>query len=117
MEMRAEKLIDLVNYQEGSVVSRTIVNRKGGTVTLFAFDAGQSLSEHTAAFDALACDGLARVDFFVSGDDVVVNEVNTMPGFTDISMYPRMWGVSGVDYPGLVDRLVKDALRKGTGLH
>ncbi len=54
MEMRAEKLIDLVNYQEGSVVSRTIVNRKGGTVTLFAFDAGQSLSEHTAAFDALA---------------------------------------------------------------
>ncbi|MHB1067294.1 MAG: D-alanine--D-alanine ligase family protein [Candidatus Nanopelagicales bacterium] len=70
-----------------------------------------------AAFDALACDGLARVDFFVSGDEVIVNEVNTMPGFTDISMYPRMWGASGVDYPGLVDRLVKDALRKGTGLH
>lgn len=70
------------------------------------------------AFDALACDGLARVDFFVTADgEVVLNEVNTMPGFTDISMYPRMWGATGVAYPELVDRLVADALRKGTGLH
>lgn len=70
------------------------------------------------AFDALACDGLARVDFFVTGSgDVILNEVNTMPGFTAISMYPRMWGATGIDYPNLVDRLVADALRKGTGLH
>lgn len=70
------------------------------------------------AFDALDCDGLARVDFFVRPDgEVVLNEVNTMPGFTSISMYPRMWGATGVDYPELVDRLVRDALRKGTGLH
>jgi quercetin dioxygenase-like cupin family protein len=48
------RLIDLVNYQEGSVVSRTLVNRAMGTVTLFAFDEGQGLSEHTAAFDAVA---------------------------------------------------------------
>ena len=48
------RLIDLVNYQEGSVVSRTLVNRATGTVTLFAFDEGQGLSEHTAAFDAVA---------------------------------------------------------------
>jgi quercetin dioxygenase-like cupin family protein len=48
------RLIDLVNYQEGSVVSRTLVNRATGTVTLFAFDEGQDLSEHTAAFDAVA---------------------------------------------------------------
>jgi quercetin dioxygenase-like cupin family protein len=47
-------LADLVNYQEGSVVSRTIVKRATGTVTLFAFDEGQGLSEHTAAFDAVA---------------------------------------------------------------
>jgi quercetin dioxygenase-like cupin family protein len=47
-------LADLVNYQEGSVVSRTIVKRATGTVTLFAFDDGQGLSEHTAAFDAIA---------------------------------------------------------------
>ena len=69
------------------------------------------------AFDALSCEGLARVDFFVQDDGtVILNEVNTMPGFTSISMYPRMWGASGVDYPQLVDRLIQDALRKGTGL-
>ena len=48
------RLIDLVNYQEGAVVSRTLVNRAMGTVTLFAFDEGQGLSEHTAPFDAVA---------------------------------------------------------------
>ena len=48
-----EKLIDLVHYQVGSVVSRTLVNEKAGTVTLFAFDEGEGLSEHTAPFDAL----------------------------------------------------------------
>jgi D-alanine-D-alanine ligase len=47
---------------------------------------------------------------------VLVNEVNTMPGFTSISMFPRVWAASGVDYPALVDRLVADALRRGTGL-
>ena len=47
---------------------------------------------------------------------VLVNEVNTMPGFTSISMFPRMWAETGVDYPTLVDRLVADALRRGTGL-
>ncbi len=69
------------------------------------------------AFDALGCEGLARCDFFVRPDGtVLVNEVNTMPGFTAISMFPRMWAESGVDYPTLVDRLVRDALRRGTGL-
>ena len=68
------------------------------------------------AFDALDCEGLARVDFFVTGDDVLLNEVNTMPGFTPISMYPRMWGASGIGYHELVDRLIDDAVRKGTGL-
>ena len=64
------------------------------------------------AFTALDCAGLARVDFFVTPDDrVVVNEINTMPGFTPISMYPRMWAASGVDYPTLVDRLIAAALR------
>jgi len=50
----AVRLIDLVNYQEGAVVSRTVVKRTTGTVTLFAFDEGQGLSEHTAPFDAVA---------------------------------------------------------------
>ncbi|HSY15470.1 MAG TPA: D-alanine--D-alanine ligase family protein [Jatrophihabitantaceae bacterium] len=70
------------------------------------------------AFEALDCSGLARVDFFIrSGGDadgeIVVNEINTMPGFTPISMFPRMWAASGIDYPELVDRLVSSALRRG----
>jgi D-alanine-D-alanine ligase len=65
------------------------------------------------AFVALDCAGLSRVDFFVTPDDeVVVNEVNTMPGFTPISMFPRMWAESGVAYPELVDRLIAAALRR-----
>jgi D-alanine-D-alanine ligase len=65
------------------------------------------------AFVALDAAGLARVDFFVRPNgDVVVNEVNTMPGFTPISMFPRMWAASGVDYPQLVDRLIASALRR-----
>jgi D-alanine-D-alanine ligase len=68
------------------------------------------------AFTALDCAGLARVDFFLGtdpatgADRLVVNEVNTMPGFTPISMFPRMWAATGVDYPQLVDRLVASAL-------
>ena len=70
-----------------------------------------------AAFEALGCEGLARVDVFVRGDgEVIVNEVNTMPGFTPISMYPRMWAASGIAYPELVARLLDDALRRGVGL-
>jgi D-alanine-D-alanine ligase len=66
------------------------------------------------AFDALDCAGLARVDFFVTPDHrVVVNEVNTIPGFTPVSMFPRMWAASGVEYPELVDRLIQAALRRG----
>ena len=69
------------------------------------------------AFEALDCEGLARVDFFVSATgEVLVNEVNTMPGFTPASMFPRMWAASGVDYPQLVTRLVEDAVRRGSGL-
>ncbi|MBO0845062.1 MAG: D-alanine--D-alanine ligase [Nocardioides sp.] len=69
------------------------------------------------AFAALDCEGLARVDFFVLADgSLVVNEVNTMPGFTPTSMYPRMWAAEGVDYPALVDRLIQLALRRSTGL-
>jgi D-alanine-D-alanine ligase len=67
-------------------------------------------------FDALDCQGLARVDFFLTDEGPVVNEINTMPGFTTISMYPRMWGASGVDYPTLLGTMVDTALARGTGL-
>jgi len=70
-----------------------------------------------AAFRALDGQGLARVDFFVGPDAAItVNEVNTMPGFTPISMYPRAWAVTGVDYPSLLTTLIETALARGTGL-
>ena len=69
------------------------------------------------AFAALDVEGLARVDFFVFPDGrVVLNEVETMPGFTSTSMFPRMWAASGMSYPELVDRLVQLALKRSTGL-
>lgn len=69
------------------------------------------------AFEAIGGEGLSRVDFFLLPDGgLVVNEINTMPGFTPLSMFPRMWAASGVDYPTLVDRLIRLALGRGTGL-
>jgi D-alanine-D-alanine ligase len=70
------------------------------------------------AYLAMDCRGLARVDFFLGtdatgADRLVINEVNTMPGFTPISMFPRMWAATGVDYPTLVDRLIANALDGG----
>jgi D-alanine-D-alanine ligase len=68
-------------------------------------------------FRTLDCAGLARVDFFVADDGrVLVNELNTMPGFTSTSLYPRMWATTGVDYPTLLSTLVETALAHGTGV-
>jgi len=70
-----------------------------------------------AAFRALDCQGLARVDFFLGAEGTLtVNEVNTLPGFTPISMYPRMWAVTGLEYSTLLSTLVDTALARGTGL-
>ncbi|MFB7777980.1 D-alanine--D-alanine ligase family protein [Streptomyces bauhiniae] len=69
------------------------------------------------AFDAASCEGLVRADFFLTDDgEFVINEINTLPGFTPISMYPKMWEASGVGYAELVDRLIQAALRRPTGL-
>ena len=68
-------------------------------------------------FEAVGCEGLARVDVFVTRDrKVYVNEINTMPGFTALSMFPRMWAASGMSYPELVDRLLQLALERPVGL-
>ena len=70
-----------------------------------------------AAFEALGCEGLARVDcFYTDSGDVIVNEINTMPGFTPHSMYPQMWAASGMSYPDLIDELIQLALRRPIGL-
>jgi D-alanine-D-alanine ligase len=67
-----------------------------------------------AAFQAIDCAGMSRVDFLLSRDNgaIVLNEVNTIPGFTTISMYSKMWEASGVSYPTLIDRLVELALER-----
>lgn len=74
LSAQASRLIALVDYQDGSVVSHTIINKKTGTVTLFAFDEGQGLSEHTAPFDALVflLDGEAEVA--ISGKSIRLKE-------------------------------------------
>ncbi|MFD8643314.1 D-alanine--D-alanine ligase family protein [Streptomyces zaomyceticus] len=70
-----------------------------------------------AAYEAVSCEGLVRADFFLTEEgEFVINEINTMPGFTPISMYPRMWQASGVGYSELVDRLIQAALTRSTGL-
>jgi len=58
-------------------------------------------------FTHVGCEGLARVDFFVDGEEVVVNELNTMPGFTPTSVYAKLFAATGVPYPALVDRLCR----------
>jgi D-alanine-D-alanine ligase len=71
----------------------------------------QKLSVQT--FKILCCSGMARVDFFLRGrNEIFVNEINTIPGFTAISMYPKMWGASGLSYGRLIDRLIQLALQR-----
>ncbi|QXG25721.1 D-alanine--D-alanine ligase [Pseudomonas viridiflava] len=65
------------------------------------------------AYKVLGCAGLSRVDFFVTeARDIIINEVNTIPGFTSISMYPKLWQASGLSYAGLIDRLITLALER-----
>lgn len=79
--------------------------------------AGEVRELTARAFEAIGAEGLARVDFFVMPDhSVVVNEINTMPGFTPKSMYPQMWKASGLSYAELIDELIHLALHRRTGL-
>ncbi len=68
-----------------------------------------------AAFRAVDCSGMARVDFFLEGDRVLVNEINTIPGFTATSAYAKMWAASGLGYSALIDRLIELALERHHG--
>lgn len=82
-----------------------------------ALDAGKTEELRrtaVAAYRALSCEGMARVDFFIeeATGNLCVNEVNTIPGFTSISMYPKMWEHSGLPYPKLLDRLIELALER-----
>jgi D-alanine-D-alanine ligase len=64
-------------------------------------------------FETLSCEGMARVDFFLTaGGEIIVNEINTIPGFTRISMYPKLWESSGISYGELIERLISLALER-----
>ncbi len=70
-------------------------------------------AEAIKAYEALGCEGMARVDFFISSrGKIYVNEINTLPGFTSISMYPKMFQESGIEYPRLLDKLIILALKR-----
>jgi D-alanine-D-alanine ligase len=65
------------------------------------------------SFKVLCCEGMARVDVFLRGQrEILVNEINTIPGFTKISMYPKLWEASGISYSQLIDRLIQLALKR-----
>jgi D-alanine-D-alanine ligase len=66
------------------------------------------------AFAAIGCAGMARVDFFLRSDEIFLNEINTIPGFTPISMFPKLWEASGIPYAKLIDRLIELALERST---
>ncbi len=71
-ELKVSSLINFADYQEGTVISRTLIKKETGTVTLFAFDQGQGLSEHTAPFDALVCVLDGEVEIMISGNPYVL---------------------------------------------
>jgi len=81
LEAQARRLVDLIDFQDASVVSRTIIDKKAGTVTLFAFDEGQGLSEHTAPYDALVQVLEGETDIKISGKLIRVRqgEITIMP--------------------------------------
>jgi len=82
-----------------------------------ADDAARIRALAARAYAAVAAEGIARVDVFYAPDGTVtVNEINTMPGFTPTSMYPRMWAEAGISYPELIEELLEAALSRSTGL-
>lgn len=71
---KASKLVELIDYQKGSIVSRTLIDKETGTVTLFAFDENQGLSEHTAPFDALVYNLDGEVEVVISGNKILLSK-------------------------------------------
>lgn len=82
-----------------------------------AQDIARVREQAALAFDAIGAEGLSRADFFYTpAGELIINEINTMPGFTPSSMYPQMWAASGLGYPELIDELLQLALTRKTGL-
>lgn len=107
----------IIPQQEFYSYTAKYIDEKGATIQIPADIPRQivTLVQDLAvkAFEVLCCEGMARVDFFLTKDHkVLINEINTIPGFTKISMYPKLWGISGVSYKELIDRLIQLALER-----
>jgi D-alanine-D-alanine ligase len=100
---------DFYDYEDkyAAGVAQTVVPAELDDATM---EAARALALRT--FRALRAEGMARVDMFLVGDELMVNEINTIPGFTPISMYPMLWQASGLSYPALIDELVELALER-----
>jgi D-alanine-D-alanine ligase len=100
---------DFYDYQDkyAAGIARTVIPAELDDATMRA---ARELAVRT--FRALRAEGMARVDMFLVGDELMVNEINTIPGFTPISMYPMLWEASGLSYPALIDELVSLALER-----
>lgn len=118
----ASQLGEIIVHEEGEFYDFDAKYLGAGQVELKApAELPSNLEDHiqnlaVQTFDALGCEGLVRVDTFVVDDEVLINEVNTMPGFTQISMFPHLWAISGMDYSQLITYLIEDAFRRGVGL-
>lgn len=100
---------DFYDYEDkyAAGIARTVIPAELDDTTM---QAARELALRT--FRALRAEGMARVDMFLVGDELMVNEINTIPGFTPISMYPMLWEASGLSYPALIDELVSLALER-----
>ena len=103
LEIVVDGVFDLATKYDGSAEFRV-------PAPLAAADRAALERAAVAVYDALGCAGVARVDFFLTADGPVLNEVNTMPGFTEHSQVPRMFAAAGTPYADLLDLLVRDAL-------
>lgn len=108
---------EIIPHQEFYSYDAKYIDEKGATVRIPAdvpvetAQAVQVLAIRT--FKTLCCEGLGRVDMFLTdGNELIVNEINTIPGFTNISMYPKLWEASGIAYGDLIDRLIQLALER-----
>ena len=81
-KLKKDKLVEMIDYQEGAIISKTLIDKENGTITLFAFDKGQTISEHTASHEALAQVLDGSVEFTISGEkyELTAGEMIIMPG-------------------------------------
>lgn len=110
---------EIIPHQEFYTYDAKYIDENGAELAIPAKNLSNELSSQiqkhaVAAFKALECAGLARVDFFLDRDtgEIFVNELNTIPGFTSISMYPKLWEASGLPYPKLLDQLIELAIER-----